>query len=137
MKRTRLLLGLMAFWEVIRFSLFFFLVESRLSAEGTAFPPFILWFGAPQLIVAVAFAAAATFPERYAAAIPLGVLAKVVALALGFVSILTGGLPPTGFGSGIGSVLFSLAPAAIVGVDSLVVLLLLGTRQTLPRREET
>lgn len=137
MKRTRLLLGLMAFWEILRFSLFFYLLEFRLPVENAASAPLVLWFGAPQLIVAVGFAAAAAFPDRYSAAIPLGILAKVVALVLGFFNILAGGLPPTGFGTGISSLLFSLAPVAIVGVDTLVVLLLLGTSHSLSRREET
>ncbi len=126
----------MAFWEILRFSLFFFLLVSRPAVEGAASPHFVLWFGAPQLMVAVGLAAAAAFPERYAAAIPLGILAKVVALALGFFSIFAGGLPPTGFETGITSVLLSLAPVAIVGVDILVVLLLIGTRRSFPRREE-
>lgn len=127
----------MAFWEVVRFGLFFFLLESRLSGGGAASPPFVLWFGAPQLMVAVGFAAAAAFPDRYSAAIPLGILAKLVAIALGFFSTVTGTLPSPGFQTGILPVVLSLAPIAIVGVDSLVVLLLLGARPRLARHEET
>jgi hypothetical protein len=127
----------MAFWEVVRFSLFFFLLDSGLSVDGATSPPFVLWFGAPQLMVGVGFAAAAVFPGRYDAVLPLGLVAKVVSLALGFLSILTGTLPIPGFQTGILPLVISLGPVAIVGIDALAVLLLVGMRHTLPRGEGT
>jgi hypothetical protein len=127
----------MAFWEVVRFSLFFLLLDSGLSVDGGTSPPFVLWFGAPQLMVAVGFAAAAVFPGRYDVAIPLGLLAKAVSLTLGIFSILTGSLPIAGFQTGILPFLIFLGPIGIVGVDALVVLLLVGMRHSLSRREET
>ncbi|MFP4431479.1 MAG: hypothetical protein ACLFPV_09540 [Spirochaetaceae bacterium] len=135
MKRTRLLLSLMAFWEVVRFSLFFFLLDSGLSVDGATSPPFVLWFGAPQLMVGVAFAAATVFPGRYAAILPLGLLAKVVSLALGFLSILTGTLPIPSVDSSILPLVISLGPVAIVGIDALAVVILVGLLHTIPRGE--
>lgn len=135
-KRPRLLLGLTAFWEFVRFILLYLLVEPSLSGESGVSAPFLLWFGAPQLIVGVGLAAEALFPGRYSGVLPLAILAKVTSSLVGFLNILVGSLPSPGFGAGIGALLVSLAPIAVLGLDLAAILILMGATVSRPRGEE-
>jgi hypothetical protein len=126
----------MAFWEIVRFSLLYLLMERSLSAGSGVSAPFLLWFGAPQLIVGIGLAAEAVFPGRYSGILPLALLAKVTSWLLGFINILVGSLPAPGFGAGIGSFSISLAPIGVLGLDLGVILVLIGITFSKPRSEE-
>ena len=135
-KRPRLLLGLTALWEFVRFILLYLLVETGLSGEPSASAPFLLWFGAPQLIVGVGLTAEALFPGRYSGVLPLALLAKVTSSVMGFLNILVGSLPGPGFGAGIGALLVSLAPIVILVLDLGMILMLAGMTLSRTRGEE-
>lgn len=83
-------------WELLRFfTLLNVLSLGMLNLQSLENVIDMVWFGAPQLVVAAAFFVVGTYPDRRAAYLPLLRIGKFLSVVAGAAALLTGGFSPS------------------------------------------